>query len=231
MLSRSLFLGAMVLSGCAPLPIADLSQVSDAAGSQPLVGQPAHTPLGGLMYTEYSYWHRSGARILDASRQPFGLGGLFIGKGEVVFPARLGKAEVYCSDKKIYSDPIAGFVSKACFTDTGQDGVFDSVQVAPEQSTWVERALSTPLRYSKMDIPVPHRGSFKYELAYDGYADHTLHLSYREYRGKSLDRPSYTQQAKYDIGSFPTSVVFRNVKIEVTQANNQEIIYTVRSGF
>lgn len=231
MFSRSILLAALGLPACAPLPVADLSTVTDAAGSEPRVGQQARTPLGGLIYAEYSYWHRSGARIFDANRQPFGLGGLFIGKGEVVFPARLGKAAVFCSDKRIYSDPIAGFVSKACFSDVNNDSVFDSVQVAPEQSNWIERPLSTPLRYAKMDIPVPHRGSFKYELAYDGYTDRTLHLSYREFKGKSLDRPAYTQQAKYDIGSFPATIVFRNVKIDVAQANNQEIIYTVRSGF
>ncbi|MBM4201906.1 MAG: hypothetical protein FJ189_11550 [Gammaproteobacteria bacterium] len=231
MLSRPILLGALLLPACAPLPVADLSTVSDAAGSQPLIAQQASTPLGGLMFTEYSYWHRSGARILDANRQPFGLGGLFIGKGEVVFPARLGKASVFCSDKRIYSDPIAGFVSKACFEDVNQDGVFESVQVAPEQSNWIEQPLSTPLRYAQMDIPVPHCGSFKYELAYDGYADRTLHLSYREFRGKSLDRPSYTQQARYEIANFPATIVFRNVKIDVARADNASIVYTVRSGF
>lgn len=231
MSSRSILFGALILSACAPLPVTDLSTVSDVAGGQPPIGQQASTPLGGLVFTQFSYWHRSGARILDASRQPFGLGGLFIGKGEVVFPARLGAASVFCSDKRIYSDPIAGFVSKACFADRNQDGVFDTVQVAPEQSNWIEQPLSTPLRYAKMDIPVPHRGSFKYEIAYDGYTAHTLHLSYREFKGKSLDRPAYTQQAQYDIAAFPATVVFRNVKIDVLRGDNEQLVYTIRSGF
>ena len=231
MLSRPFLLAALALPACAPLSVTDLSNVRDAAGAAPPIGQQARTALGGLVYTEYSYWHRTGARILDANRQPFGLGGLFIGKGEAVFPARLGKASVYCSDKRVYSDPIAGFVSKACFSDADRDGLFETVQVAPEQSNWIEQPLSTPLRYAQMDIPVPHRGSFKYELAYDGYADRTLHLSYREFKGKSLDRPAYTQQAKYDLAGFPATIVFRNLKIDVQQANNEEIVYTVRRGF
>jgi hypothetical protein len=211
--------------------VTDLSAVSDVADTRPHVGEQAVAPVGGLVFTEYSYWHRSGARIVEANRQPFGLGGLFIGKGEVVFPARLGKVEAYCSDKRIYSDPIAGFVSKACFSDTNRDGVFDTVQVAPEQSNWVERPLSPALRYMKMDIPMPHRGSFKYEIAYDGYSDRTLHLSYREFKGKSLDRPAYTQQAKYEIAGFPAVITFRNVKIEVAQANNEQMSYKVLRGF
>jgi hypothetical protein len=231
MLSRSILLGTLFLSACAPLPVTDLSKVSDVADSQPRIGEPASAPLGSLIFSQYSYWHRSGARIIEANRQPFGLGGLFIGKGEVVFPARLGKASVFCSDKRIYSDPIAGFVSKACFADSNQDGVFETVQVAPEQSNWIERPLSPALRYARMDIPVAHRGSFKYEIAYDGYTDQTLHLSYREFKGKSLDRPAYTQQAKYAVSGFPATIVFRGVKIDVLRANNEEIAYQIRSGF
>jgi hypothetical protein len=221
---------SLLVSACAPLPIVDRSQFQDHVGSDPAVGQRAEAPTGGLMFSQYSLWLRSGARITVANRQPFGLGGLFIGQGEALYPATLDKLAVYCSDKRVYSDPIAGFTSKACFADTTGDGVFDQVQVAPE-STWVSRPLSPPLPYKRMDIPVPHRGSFKYELAYDGYGSQTLHLSYREFRGKSLDRPTYTQQVKYEVKAFPAVLTFREVKIEVLQADNNRIVYSILRGF
>lgn len=221
---------SLLLTACAPAPIIDRSSFDDRAGTEPRVGQQAETPPGGLMFTQYSYWHRSGARISEANRQPFGLGGLFIGRGEVVYPATVDDVPVYCSDKRVYSDPIAGFLSKACFLDLNNDGVFDRVRVAPE-STWVERPLAPPLPYQKADIPLPHRGSFKYELAYDGYSHQTLHLSFREYKGKSVDRPTYTQQVKYEVKGFPAVLMFRDAKIEVLQASNEKISYRLIRGF
>ena len=232
MLSRLALVGAslLFLPACAPLPIVDQSHYEDKAGSEPGFGQQAEAPLGALMFSQYSYWHRSGARITDSNRQPFGLGALFISQGDVVYPSKLGAAQVYCSEKRLYTDPIAGFLSRACFIDRNNDGSFDAVQVAPE-STWVERPLSPQLPYKKMDIPVPHRGAFKHEIAYDGYSNQALHLSYREFKGKSLDRPTYTQQAKYDIKSFPAEIVFRNAKIQVLRADNYSIAYKILSGF
>lgn len=221
---------SLLVSACAPLPIVDQSRFEDHVGSEPGYGLAAEAPTGGLIFSQYSYWLRSGARITAASRQPFGLGGLYISQGEVLYPATLDRLPVYCSDKRVYSDPIAGFLSKACFSDADSNGFFEQVQVAPE-SKWVARPLYTQLPYQKMDIPMPHRGSFKYELAYDGYSAQTLHLSYREFHGKSLDRPTYTQQAKYEIKAFPAILVFRNAKIEVLQATNEKIVYKVLRGF
>lgn len=221
---------SLPLAACAPLPIVDQSRFADHAGNEPAFGQQAEAPVGGLMFSQYSYWQRSGARIAQSSRQPFGLGGLFVSQGEVVYPAMLDSKPVFCSDKRIYSDPIAGFLSRACFSDANNDGQFETVQIAPE-TTWIARPLSPVLPYKKTDIPMPHRGAFKHELAYDGYSGQSLHLSYREFKGKSLDRPVYTQQVKYDIAKFPATVVFRNVRIEVWKADNERIVYKILSGF
>ncbi|MFO1417149.1 MAG: hypothetical protein U1E83_00625 [Methylotetracoccus sp.] len=231
MLRRALLFGALaVATGCSPLPIVDRSSFTDKAGNEPHFGERSEAPLGGLMYSQFSYLLRSGARITEANRQPFGLGGLFISRGEVVFPSSLGGASVYCSDKRVYSDPIAGFLSKACFSDRDGDRRFDTVQVAPE-STWIQRPLSPTLPYATMDVPVAERGAFKFELAYDGYSGQSLHLSYREFRGKSLERPVYTQQAKYDVARFPADIVFRSVKLQILDADNMRIVYRVLSGF
>lgn len=242
MISRLALVGiSLLLSACAPLPIVDQSHFEDKAGNEPRFGERAEASPGGVMFSQYSYWHRSGARITVSNRQPFGLGGLYVSQGDVVYPSRLGGALVFCSDKLLYGDPIGGgflytdpigglLSKKACFSDRSNDGAFDTVQVAPE-STWIERPLSPALPYTKMDIPVAHRGAFKYEIAYDGYSDQTVHLSYREFKGESLDRPAYTQQAKYAIRGFPVDIMFRTVKIQVLNADNNRIIYKIFSGF
>lgn len=221
----------LVLAACASAPIIDRSNYEDVASNEPAFGQQAEVPPGGTMFRQYSYWHRAGARITVSNRQPFGLGGLFISRDDVVYPSTLNGVAVYCSEKRLYSDPIAGFVSKACFSDRNSDGVFDAVRVAPEESAWIERPLSPPLPYTKMDIPVAHRGAFKYEIAYAGYSNQSMQLSYREFSGEDLIRPLYSERVNYHISSFPAEIKLRSVRIQILKADNDGVRYTVLSGF
>lgn len=228
---RLLFLPALLLAAaCSPLPIVDQSHLEDKAGNEPRFGLRAEASLGSNIFSEYSYWHRSGARITASARQPFGQGGLFVPAGETVFPSTLGQDAVWCTEHRVYADPIAGPLSRVCFSDSGNDGAFDQVKFAPE-SRWVDRSLDHPIPYRKTDIAVANSGAFKYELAYDGYTGQTLRLSYREYKGISLEQPVYTQQTSYEIKQFPAEITFRNVSIEVLEADNRHIAYRVNRGF
>ncbi|HWO99992.1 MAG TPA: hypothetical protein VNL74_05120 [Methylococcus sp.] len=221
---------SVAMAGCAPTPIVDRSNFDDKAGTQPLVGQLAEAPPGSVMFSQYSYWHRTGAVFTDSNRQVFGEGALFVGAGDTVYPAMIGNDAVYCSEKLLYVDPLVGFYKTACFSDDNADGYFDHVRVAPE-STWIERKLSPPLGYKKKDIVVSHGGAFRYELAYQGFSNGTLNLSYREFKGKDLDRPVLTQDVSYQIKEFPAVISFRDAKIEVQEANNDKIIYKILRGF
>lgn len=226
-----ILVAGLVLVACAPAPIIDRSNYADIAGSEPRFGQQSEASAGGLMFSQYSYWHRTGARITAANRQPFGLGGLFVSQNETVYPSSLDGLPAYCSDRRLYSDPIAGFVSRACFSDRNDDGVFDAVRVAPEESKWIERPLSPPLPYTKLDIPVAHQGAFKHEIAYAGYSNESLQLSYREFGGEDLSRPLYTERVSYQVRGFPAEIRFRSVRIQVWYADNGGIRYTILSGF
>jgi hypothetical protein len=62
------------------------------------------------------------------------------------------------------------------------------------------------------------------------YAGQTLGLSYREYKGVSLEQPVYTQPAGYDVKQFPAKIISRNVSIEVPEADNRHIVYRVNRG-
>jgi len=220
----------LLITACSPLPIVDQSHLEDKAGNEPRFGQQAEAVLGSNIFSEYSYWHRSGARITAPLRQPIGQGGLFIPVGETVFPSTVDQAALWCTEHRVYVDPIAGPLARACFSDSGNDGTFDQVKVAPE-SRWTDRPLDHPMPYKQIDIAVANSGAFKYELAYDGYTGQTLRLSYREYKGLSLDQPVYTQQASYDIKQFPAEITFRNVSMDVLEADNRHIVYRVNRGF
>lgn len=220
----------VAMVGCAPAPIVDRSNFDDQAGTQPPVGQEAEAAPGSVMFSQYSYWHRTGAVFTDSNRQVFGEGALFIGAGDTVYPAMIGNDAVYCSEKRLYVDPLVGFYKTACFSDDNGDGYFDHVQVAPE-STWIKRKLSPPLGYKEKDIVVPHGGAFRYELAYQGFSNGTLNLSYREFKGENLDRPVLTQDVSYQIKEFPAVISFRDAKIEVQEANNDKIVYKILRDF
>jgi hypothetical protein len=220
----------LLTAACSPLPIVDQSHLEDKAGNEPRFGQQAEATLGSTIFSEYSYWHRSGARITAPLRQPFGQGGLFILSGETVFPSNIGQEAVWCTEHRVYIDPIAGPLSRACFSDRDNDGAFDQVKLAPE-SRWIDRPLDHPVPYKKSDIAVANSGAFKYELAYDGYTGQTLRLSYREFNGLSLEQPVYTQQASYEIKQFPAEITFRNVSMEVLEVDNRHIVYRVIRGF
>lgn len=77
---------------------------------------------------------------------------------------------------------------------------------------------------------LPSNDSFKYELLYQGYANKTLKITYREFVN-DLARAAYYQDASYEITSFPATVTFRTVRVQVFSANNEGLTYKVMSGF
>lgn len=218
------------LSACAPAPVVEGGREGEKAGNQPIYDQQSSVKPGEVLFHQYSYWHREGARILVANRQPFAQGAIFINKGEVLFPASVEAEAWLCSERETYVDPLEGFIARSCFQDRDGDGDLDRVAVAPE-SRWIHLELSPALAYQKDDIIMPHPGGFRHELAYDGFSQGSLHLSYREYHGDTLRKPVYTQQVSYDITAFPAEIDFRSVRLQILSAGNQTLVYRVLSGF
>ena len=72
----------------------------------------------------------------------------------------------------------------------------------------------------------------KSELLFDGIADRTVHVSYREYYrssdGSYVARAPFFRQLTYDLSNSKT-IVFKEVKIEVDSVNNERIYYSVVS--
>jgi len=73
--------------------------------------------------------------------------------------------------------------------------------------------------------------SVQQELIYSGYSKGVLKIKYREY-ANDLARSSYYQDVTYDYT--PSTIIpisFKGAKIEVLNANNNEIKYEVLNGF
>ncbi|MDA7768949.1 hypothetical protein N8936_02535 [Porticoccaceae bacterium] len=71
--------------------------------------------------------------------------------------------------------------------------------------------------------------NFKQELIYNGRVGDGLKFIYREFAG-DLARPSFTQSIQYDL-SKSNLIGFKDGELEIIEATNTEISYTVRSNF
>lgn len=71
------------------------------------------------------------------------------------------------------------------------------------------------------------RGAFKQELIYSGKSGSTIRLSYREYKD-DFARPAFYQDLSYDL-SEGKIIGFKGMKIEVNEATNSLIKFTVKS--
>jgi|TARA_B100001113_G_scaffold336808_1_gene317460 hypothetical protein len=71
--------------------------------------------------------------------------------------------------------------------------------------------------------------NFKQELIYNGRVGDGLKFIYREFSG-DLARPSFTQSIQYDL-SKSNLIGFKDAELEIIEATNTEISYTVRSNF
>jgi hypothetical protein len=70
---------------------------------------------------------------------------------------------------------------------------------------------------------------YKYELIYNGRLGSGLKFIYREFYG-DMARPSFTQDIQYDL-SLSNIIGFKNAQIEVLEATNTSLKYSVVSHF
>lgn len=69
------------------------------------------------------------------------------------------------------------------------------------------------------------QGSFVAELIFTGLASNTVRIAYREYLD-GMARPAFYQELTYDL-SESKNIMFRSLKIQILEANNSYIIYSI----
>jgi hypothetical protein len=212
------FLLPVLLAGCAFFqPIEDAAPVE------------AKAPVGGAVYSQATYWTKTGHRLLDGYKGNLGMGSVAVASGDLVYKGLVEGRVAYCSDYPAYTDSSARPVGSACFVDTDNDGKFDAVAATPG-GVWLEKAIAPPVRYSKPVLVLPGSDSFRYELLYTGIGNDSLRLSYREYLNEAA-KPTAFLDVIYDFRQQPTTITFRAVQIDVLRADNSQIVYRVLKGF
>jgi hypothetical protein len=71
------------------------------------------------------------------------------------------------------------------------------------------------------------RGYINFELVYSGTTGDSIQVLYREYTPDDMARPAFSQQLVYSLAS--KHIRFRDIQIEVSSADNEQISYTVIS--
>ncbi len=87
----------------------------------------------------------------------------------------------------------------------------------------------TEYPYQFTSRPIVNANDFQQSLIYSGRVGDTIRVSYREFSG-SMARSAFTNEAEYDLSS-SNIIAYRGARIEVLDANNEEIRYKVLSNF
>ena len=207
----------LILESCASVQ-ATGSQYQ--TGSFPELNAPVTVNVGEVMVSEYDYLSQNRAILREAIR-----GSLWTGRNSLIAGASL--VEAVSEGVTVYCQPPGG-VGNPCLRDSDGDGYFDRASVMNLYGMLVSPSNIDPVGY-RVSNPTIEDG-FKYELLYQGVDGNVARIAYREYTD-NLARPAFSQDLSYTLSDGTTSISFREVSITIQDANNNDITYTVESGF
>ncbi|WP_435102055.1 hypothetical protein [Arhodomonas sp. AD133] len=213
----ALLVVAGLTTGCSTLKQQDASY---EVGSHPEVGEQTTASVGEVMVTKYDYLARETAKPRKSLEGSFWLSRRSVAAGTTLIGAIAG-------DKKVYCQPPGGFGSP-CLSDSDGDGSFDTAYTINAYGFAVNGTDVSPVPYKIQDAKI--QDGFKYELVYQGIEDNVVRIAYREYTD-NLARPAYRQDLSYTISDDGDNATFRDVILRIHSADNNEIVYTVKSGF
>jgi hypothetical protein len=122
-------------------------------------------------------------------------------------------------ESQTYKSYSIGVLKNATIGDAfivDQDGTVSTVK------RWVG-VLNSPDGWQITNVYSPDY--VKKELIYGGKSGSTIEVTYREFRG-GYAAPAFYQNLKYDLNSSST-IRFQNFTIQIQQADNQTIVYSV----
>lgn len=111
----------------------------------------------------------------------------------------------------------------------------------------IQNGVLVPFFFKRFPQPPPSRltyerieevgesavgGEGRFELLYQGAGGGILRLTYREFTGEDLARPAFTQEVSYDLtANGPTEIRFKGALIQVEEASNTALRYSVLTPF
>lgn len=217
-MKKSIVAGLLLISGCASVQtIAPQYQ----KGHFPEVNVRTNVNVGQVMVSEYDYLAQDRAVLRDSISGSFWSGRNAAVAGSSLVAAMSKGEKIYCQP------PVA--MGSPCVKDSDADGFFDKASTMNAYGMLVNESNIAPVGYRQGDQNI--EDGFKYELIYQGLDGNVVRTAYREYT-ENLARPAFSQDLSYTLepnGS--SSVRFRNASLTIHSANNNEISYTLQTGF
>jgi hypothetical protein len=201
-------------------------------GTQPSVGVESRASVGSPVLAQFDYL----AAVRGVVQQPYarsvGFNVLRVEGGELLIRSTLGASRgAWCTSRPAFF--AAGEARGVCFLDVpgtapqmGDIAVLREAYIA-NTAVGTEVAVEVAMRLEAVCVGT----GFRHEFLFQGRDRSGVRLSYREYVN-DMARPVFSQDLVYDIAPGQSTVVnFRQARIEILSADNQEIRYRVVSSF
>jgi hypothetical protein len=217
-MKKLIMVGGLIISGCASVQTIP-PQYQTGRFPEPNVRTSVN--VGQVMLSEYDYLAQDRAVLRDSLSGSFWSGRNAAVAGSSLVAAMSQGVKVYCLPP--------GGMGSPCVKDTNGDGLFDKASTMNAYGILVNESNIEPVGYRQGEQNI--EDGFKYELIYQGLDGNVVRIAYREYT-ENLARPAFSQDLSYTLElEGPTGVRFRDASLTIHSANNNEISYTVQTGF
>jgi hypothetical protein len=200
-------------------------------GTRPLPATISTAKVGGEIYVSFNYRELGQPKkfvIEQEVRGRFVFSNVVIPSGTVLVETIPG---FYCSEAKLYVDPIAGPWRPVCFQDQDNDRKFDRFGVRPG-SIWLWKnpaGMNVPFKLDERSHITLADGGYKKELVFQGVQGDSLKVLYKEF-SDDVVQPSFTQELSYPVVNGAATIDFRGLVINVTSISETAMTYQLVSG-
>lgn len=194
------------LVACATTPpTAGPSLVQQKVLSFPPAGEDRFVKPGSLVHLQANYSSRSIYRIKTPFASGFMLGRISVSTDVTFLESEKNGKKLYCSQSRVYIDPLTGPIAPACFMSSDVEGSpLDQVMAAPGMVSFT-KDVTPPVVLVRQEIPEPKMGPLKRELVYDGKREGMFFFTQSTYE-QSLEKPSRVRPIIVKSESFPVMI-------------------------
>jgi hypothetical protein len=222
----------LLLQACATAPAITGKATIEKMGVSPDLNQRSKVDVGSTIAEQYEHSVYIDAIHTAGAEEGFALGKIKVPAGAFLKGLSDSSGSIqFCSQDRMYYDPLTGPYGIVCFGDDGNNGMFDKVRV-PNISlgSWKVLDVEQPYERVYQEDPVDRGTGYKMELIYQGLDDGDIKVAYREYVN-NMARPAFSQIVEYEYSSQEVEIAFKGARITVHSASNNSIEYTVTKRF
>ncbi|HUO86378.1 MAG TPA: hypothetical protein VM617_03240 [Thermoanaerobaculia bacterium] len=194
-------------------------------GERPSVGETAEARVGDVLYEKFDYRTVQAWRLSDPFKRDYNwcLGcSIDVPAGTLL---ELGPTTAELCTVDGFVQPKFGPPVIVCFERHPTKSELVRFRVPGTLGGILN--LASPLRFEETEVMSGE--GFKAELVYQGLAGDVVRLLYREYVGE-LARPAFQQDLTYTLPGSAGELVFRDLTLQVLEANSSTIRYRVDRG-